>query len=53
MEDINEEKKSTPVYVGNEIGEPIPAPTVGACVLVSAILVLTIVCLIVIWSVTR
>ena len=47
------EKKSKSVYVGKERGEPVPAPTVGACVVLSAILVLTFVCLIVIWSVTR
>jgi len=47
------ETKEKPVYVGKERGEPIPEPTVGACVVLSAILVLTLVCLVVIWSVTR
>ncbi len=51
--DLNGEKKSTPVYVGDEIGEPIPAPTVGACITLSGIFVLTFVYLIIIWSVTR
>ena len=47
------EKKSKPVYVGKERGEPIPLPTAGACLSLSAIFVLTMVCLIVIWTVTR
>ena len=38
-----EDKKSKPVYVGKERGEPVPAPTVGACILVSGIFVLTFV----------
>jgi hypothetical protein len=50
---MNEEKKSKSVYVGKEKGEPIPAPVVGACIALSGIFVLTFVCLIIIWSVTR
>ena len=53
MIDLNGEKKSTPVYVGKERGDRIPAPNVAVCAVLSAIAVLTIVCLIVIWSVTR
>ncbi len=53
MIDLNGEKKSKPVYVGKEQGDRVPAPNVAACALLSAILVLTMVCLVVVWSVTR
>lgn len=48
-----EDKESKPVYVGTETDEPIPARNIGRCIGLSGILVLTVVCLIVIWSVTR
>ena len=53
MVDLNREKKSKPVYVGKERGSPIPVINVGACAALISIFVLTMVCLIVIWAVTR
>ena len=53
MVDLNGEKKSKPVYVGKETGKIIPEPNILACFTVSAIVVLAIVILVVIWAVTR
>lgn len=53
MVDLNGENGSKPVYVGKEEGESTPASRIIGCFLILSIVTLSIVCLIVIWAVTR